>query len=112
MKMEIEGWVNEIFRPVVALRDDEHWAVFISLFEDGVARRLTEMRERFDSTYHEMKPILDDLIEGGLVEEFIIYSEDYGDLDKRYYRITTFGIRFYVTMFDVVVPRSKKKYGY
>jgi hypothetical protein len=99
--------LEELFRPCVALRDDEHWAVFISMFKDGKARSLTEMRERFGLTYHEMKPVLEDLIVGGLVEQFIIYESDYGNLDERYYRISIKGVCFYVRMFDVIVPGRK-----
>jgi DNA-binding PadR family transcriptional regulator len=66
----------------------------------------TEITALFDSSYHELLPILEDLMRGGLVEQFIIWESDYGDLDKRYYRATTRGLIWLTRIFDELLPRK------
>lgn len=92
------------FQAVSALKDDEHWAIFISFIINEETRSLTHIREEFDSTYHDIKPIVDDLIEGDLIEQFILKNEDYPNLDKRYYRISLTGLRFYYNLMDALLP--------
>jgi len=93
-----------------ALRDDEHQSVYFCLVTNKIYS-LTELCKGFDSTYHELKPILDDLIEAGLVDQFVIYPTDNGNLDKRLYRISNLGIRFYVLLLEATLskisPRRK-----
>src|SRR5208337_431315 len=85
--------LEKMFLVAYALRDNEHWAVFIYLMEHGDPSSLTEIRKEFDSTYWEMRPILEDLVVGGLVEQFSIYDDEWMDLDKRYYRGSIAGYR-------------------
>jgi hypothetical protein len=106
MKFKLTEQQQKMLFVTSALRDDEHWAVYISLV-NGEAKSLTEIREDFDSTYHEMKYLLEDLIAGGLVEQFCIYEEDIPNLDLRYYRITTPGLIFYVRIFTSLIPSRK-----
>jgi hypothetical protein len=105
MKFKLTNEQKEIFKSCVALKDDEHWAVFILLLHHQ-ALTLTEIRVELDSTYWETKPILEDLIRGNLVEQFIMKNEDVGNLDKRYYRITTDGLRFHYLIMEAVFPWS------
>jgi len=95
--------LRELFRQVAALKDDEHWAVWICLMEEDV-KSLTGLTKTFDSSYHELLPILENLIEGGLVEQFIIFEDEWADLDRRYYRATTFGIIWYARLFESLIP--------
>lgn len=97
---------QQYFTTCKALNDDEHWAVYIFLMHHPLLC-LTEISNEFDSTYHEIKPILEDLIRGGLVEQFILKPDDAGDLDKRYYRITIYGYAFYYNLFDCLFPRKR-----
>jgi len=96
-----------MFSITYGLRSDEHWAVFISLL-GGEVISLTELRAHFDSTYHELLPLLEDLLAGDLVEQFIIYDSDFGNLDRRFYRVSIRGICFYARLMDSCLPRLKK----
>lgn len=96
--------IREVMKLIEALKDDEHWALFIRLLLKNDIPTLTDLREEFDSTYHEIKPILDDLIKGDLIEEFFISPHNEGNLDKRYYRVSIQGIRFYYLLMDAILP--------
>jgi hypothetical protein len=92
------------FRACAALKDNEHWAVYIALMKhDGFA--FDKLVDHFKSNYHEMAVILEDLVNAGLVEEFTIWdSEIGGDYSRIFYRVTTPGIRFYFRIFEAVIP--------
>jgi hypothetical protein len=92
------------FKLVRALRSNEHWAVYIALMKhDGC--RFDKFVEYFGSNYHEMKMILDDLEQGGLVEGFTIWDEELGgDLARYYYRVTIDGYRFYYRICESLFP--------
>jgi len=105
MKFKLTPEQKAMFRTTYALRDNEHWAVWICLVNKDV-KSLTELTALFDSSYHELLPILEDLMVGGLVEQFIVWEWDYGDLDKRYYRATTAGLIWLTRIFDELIPRK------
>ena len=97
--------IREMMKVVQALYNDEHWAVYIRLLEaKGEISSLTDLREEFESIYHEMKPILDDLIKEDLVEEFYINPRNAWNLDKRYYRVSIQGIQFCFLILDNLIP--------
>lgn len=97
---ELEGG----FRACAALHDDEHWAVYIALMEHG-DMSMHGLAQKFAATYHELALILEDLINGGLVEGFTIWDEDIGgDYKRIYYRATVDGLRFYGRLMESISP--------
>ena len=97
----------EAFLPLTGLTDNEHWAVYIYLLMNPFMS-LTGITKKFDSSYHELKPILEDLIRADLAEQFIMTTDEAGDLDRRFYRVSRRGIRFYCNSFDAIIPRRKQ----
>lgn len=92
------------FQACAALYNDEHWAVYIALMKHGGCR-FDKLVEEFKSDYHEMKTIVDELEQGGLVEWFTTWEEDVGgDLARYYYRVTIEGHRFYFRMMESLIP--------
>ena len=92
------------FRLVRALRSNEHWAVYIALMKQEGCR-FDKFVEHFGSNYHEMKMILDELEQGGLVEWFTVWDEEIGgDLARYYYRVTIDGYRFYFRICESLLP--------
>lgn len=97
------------FEACASLYDNEHWAVYISLMEDG-DRSVASLANLFDGTYHEVMTILDDLEKGHLVESFTIWDDEVGgDLSRLFYRASITGYRFYARLFDGLIPTRDVK---
>jgi hypothetical protein len=104
---EIPSTLMGGFMMCMALKDDEHWAVYISLMKHGECR-FDKLVELFGATYHELFMILDDLENGYVIEKFTIWDEEVGgDLSRYYYRATIYGLQYYARLMDSLFPSKK-----
>ena len=102
----------EIRDAASGLRDDNHWAVYIALLENGETN-FSSIKEEFDLESTQVIRILRDLGDAGLVAQ---YTDDLGEVKSRarsFYRVTPIGQDFIESLMDRFLPQRSEdgEYG-
>ncbi|MCA1917284.1 winged helix-turn-helix transcriptional regulator [Methanospirillum hungatei] len=94
----------EIRLPVMALKDDKHWAVFLYLLEAG-EKRFGEIGNEFKyNSNNDLSPVLKDLVEGGLVRRYVKDGDEETDRRATWYDVTDLGRKYLDLLERLILP--------
>lgn len=103
----VDNWLRkvpiEIRIPIKKLKNDQIWAVYIALMNKN-PKFYSQLEEQFKANPNELSRALKALVDGGLIDRKIEIFRDIGNPKKIFYSPTPLGIKFYDTLFDVIVP--------
>ncbi len=103
MKKYLEEVPPEVRMAILELKTDARWAVFVYLVLGG-NRYFNEIKSEFSANANTINPILQGLVDGGLVARRIGKFQDIGDKRKIYYEATNMGKRLFDTLTLISVP--------
>lgn len=93
----------EIRIPIKKLKNDQIWAVYIALMNKN-PKFYSQLEEQFKANPNELSRALKALVDGGLIDRKAERFRDVGNAKKIFYSPTPLGIKFYDTLFDIIVP--------
>jgi len=95
----------EIRNPIKKLKNDQIWAVYIALVNEK-PKFYGQLQSQFDANPAEMSRALKSLVESGLIDRETETFGDIGNPRKIFYSPTPLGIKFYDSLFDMIVPKA------